>query len=160
MSLILGIDPGLEGALVLLDTRSGVVLDGLDMPTSGEKTKRRVEGSLLADIIRRWRPDCAAIEAVGAMPGQGVSSSFRFGMAYGAVIGVVSALGVATTFYAPASWMKPMGLKGDDKEGHRQMALALYPQASRWLARRKDHNRADALLLARHHAIKTGRIAG
>ena len=81
------------------------------------------------------------------MPGQGVASMFNFGMGYGIIQGVVSALGIPYELVTPQSWKKRAGLIGKDKDNARTMAQQLYPDAP--LGRKKDIGRADALLIAR-----------
>jgi crossover junction endodeoxyribonuclease RuvC len=110
--IIAGIDPGLSGAVALLDGGTGTVVDIFDMPTlelkRGGKTKREIDPHALAAALGRDRIGHAFIEAVGAMPGQGVASMFAFGKAFGIAIGVVSTLGIPSTLVAPMTWKKAM----------------------------------------------------
>ena len=91
----------------------------------------------------------ACLEAVGARPGQGVSSVFSFGHSFGTISGVLAALKVPMELITPGRWKKAFQLVGTEKEASRALAIQLYPQAAEWLARKKDHGRAEALWLAR-----------
>ncbi len=145
---ILGIDPGLSGAICFLD--SGTV-ETFDMPTfetikSGRK-RREVNAAELARIIADRNPDKAIIELVGAMPGQGVSSMFNFGRSFGAVEGVIAALQIPVTKVRPAKWKRDMGLSKDKGESRRR-ASEIYPAASEQFKLVKHDGRAEAALLA------------
>lgn len=163
--LILGIDPGLSGALALYNTATGsLVID--DMPTfsltRGGKAKRDVNVSELARIIDSGRPARAFLERVGAMPGQGVSSVFKFGEAFGIVRGCLAF--VPTELVAPTVWRKAVGIKtGAGKDTSRARATALFPRYANQFARVKDDGRAEAALIAYygglHVAAEAGRAA-
>jgi crossover junction endodeoxyribonuclease RuvC len=154
MSRILGIDPGASGALVCLCTKTGV-LDVFDMPTvqikRGTRLVRQVNAALLVDIIKEAKPDRAFVEAVHAMPGQGVSSMFAFGRALGVIEGALAGLNISQTLVPPAEWTKHMRVKGG-KDGARNRAIELYPIHSNLFARVKDDGRADAALIATYGA--------
>jgi crossover junction endodeoxyribonuclease RuvC len=143
--LILGIDPGVTGAWAIIDHRGNLVLVG-DLPVAGEGARRMVAGAVLADIIKHHRPDRAVVERVGAMPGQGVASMFKFGQAVGTVVGVLAALAVPTLYVAPAVWKRHHNLPAD-KESARQRALELWPARASDFARKLDHGRAEASLI-------------
>lgn len=151
---ILAIDPGITGAIALLESGHFVAVS--DMPTisrSKSSKKQMVNGAELARIVREWAPDAAIVELVNAMPsignkrGMGTASSFNFGESAGVVRGVLATLGIETHFVTPQSWKKRAGLRGSDKEGSRMKAVTLWPEAP--LARKKDQGRAEALLIAR-----------
>ncbi|NCC40357.1 MAG: hypothetical protein EOM21_13045 [Gammaproteobacteria bacterium] len=149
--VVIGIDPGLSGAIVCVRPRE--VLACLDMPIeTGTANRRRISAPvlvhLLTQIVQEHRVTTVALERVAAMPGQGVSSMFSFGRSLGVVEGVVAALGLELSYYSPASWKRRYGLTGRAKEASRTRALELYPAAAEWLERKKDHGRADAILLA------------
>ncbi len=149
--MIVGIDPGLDGAIAFLKDSLELVL-AEDMPTyAGTGTRREVNESELAKILKRAYSsgghDAVYLERVSAMPGQGVSSMFSFGCSYGIVRGVLSALEFPYELVTPQSWKKRAGLIGRDKDAARSMAQQLYPTAP--LARKKDIGRADAILIAR-----------
>lgn len=142
---LFAIDPGLGGAWsVVVDGRP--VLCG-DMPTTGEGTRRRVAPNILATIMRGELTALCVVEQVGAMPKQGVASTFRFGMAYGAALAVPAVLGVPVELVVPAVWKRHYGLLGRDKEASRQRAIDLCPWLSGSLERRRDEGRAEAVLI-------------
>ncbi|MDA8110245.1 MAG: crossover junction endodeoxyribonuclease [Betaproteobacteria bacterium] len=152
--LLIGVDPGLSGALAALD-RNG--LRGVaDMPTMAAgkgtgKVKAQVNPAALAELLREWCDPqdavLAVLERVGAMPGQGVASVFSLGDSFGCLRGVLAAKRIPVHVVAPGVWKKAYSL-GSHKEQARARAIELYPQAS--LARKRDHGRAEAILLARY----------
>jgi len=144
---ILGIDPGLSGALAFYFTDAPDRVITLDMPIADGN----VSGSLIANEIRTHAPCIAVIESVGAMPGQGVSSMFNFGKSFGSAIGAVSALNIPIQFVSPAKWKRHYGLSSD-KEECRARALNLFPACAANFARKKDHGRAEAALIAKYGA--------
>jgi crossover junction endodeoxyribonuclease RuvC len=146
---IIGIDPGMDGALAVVDADGH--LEALeDMPTVATRQgKRQVNIPELAHLLRHHGRDATVkLEQVGARPGQGVTSMFNFGMGYGAVQGVIQTLGLPMTLVTPTAWKRAAGIQGTDKDYARTRALQLYPDAD--LARKKDIGRADALLIARY----------
>src|SRR5262249_60843507 len=94
----------------------------------------------------------AFIERAQAMPKQGASSGFKYGRATGAIEAVLVCCEIPMTIVEPTAWKKHHGLRGGDKEGGRQRALQLFPAAHGWLARKMDHGRAEAALLALYGA--------
>lgn len=153
--IILGIDPGLNGGLALVRrTSAGAVelIDAIDVPTTGEAAKRRVDVASALKFIRSpgRTPDHAFIERAQAMPDQGSSSGFIYGRAVGALEACVEGLLIPFTIIESSAWKKAHGLIKTEKEDSRQRAMQCFP-ASRGgcLARKKDHNRAEALLIAR-----------
>lgn len=159
--VILGIDPGLTGACAIYRMHSDVV-DFLDMPVIGEGSKSRVNINELAIWIRRHSPTAACLELVHAMPSipgangerrsMGAASAFKFGDTVGSIRTTVILCGIPIHFATPQSWKKHFQLKGSDKENSRLAALNLFPAISSQLARKKDHARAEALLIARYYA--------
>jgi crossover junction endodeoxyribonuclease RuvC len=143
---ILGIDPGISGAVAFYFPAMPDKIAVDDMPTAAGD----VDPATLAQRISQMRPDLAIIERVHSMPRQGVSSTFRFGSSFGCAIGVVAALGVPTHFVSPGRWKRHYAI-GSDKEQARALALRLWP-ASIHFGRKRDHNRAEAALLARYGA--------
>jgi crossover junction endodeoxyribonuclease RuvC len=131
--IIAGIDPGLSGAVALLDAESGSVIDCLDMPVHelrrGGKMKRELDAHSLAAALGRDRIGHAFVELVGAMPGQGVSSVFAFGKSFGVVIGVPAALGVPFTLVAPVVWKRALSVPAA-KDGARARASQLLPASA------------------------------
>ena len=140
--MILGIDPGLSGGLGIYD---GQIMFVADLPTFGTGTQRAVDCSALADIVRARGVTQAFVEAVHAMPKQGVSSSFQFGEALGAVRGVLGALSIPIHLVSPSRWKKTLGLTAD-KELCRRRAIELWPQLAGDLKRKADHNRVGLLI--------------
>ena len=146
---ILGIDPGLSGALVLLGDEP---LEWMTMPTYQVGKNNRVNGAALA----RWLKDLlifnqftARMELVGAMPGQGVTSMFSFGHSCGTVMGVLSALEIPVTLVTPQAWKKAAGLQGTDKDASRSKAINLWPKWNVLDTKARGQAYADAALIAR-----------
>lgn len=155
--LIIGVDPGCSGCIVLLD--GGKYVAHLEMPTYKVGTKSRVNGAAIAGWIKDQYKALpyhhtvmfhAFIEQVGAMPKQGTASMFTFGHAVGTVEGVLAGAGVSTTRITPQAWKKTAGLVGSDKDAARSRAIMLYPHLRALDAIGKGQALADALLIARH----------
>lgn len=148
--MIVGIDPGCSGALVVLGN-AGEVLGMLNMPTLKVGTKSRVNGAAVAAWLReQGAVRHAYLEQVGAMPGQGVSSMFTFGHAAGVVEGVLQGLGIPYSLVTPQAWKKRAGLVGTDKDAARSRAIQLYPDLRVLDSKAKGQAVADAILIARH----------
>lgn len=149
---VVGIDPGSSGAIALIDKNSGRV-SVWDMPTKVIGTTRKrsvVDDAALALLLYREIPQVVtvAVERVNSMPREGVASAFSFGRAYGVALGVVRGLGMPMVEVEPQAWKKFHGLIKKDKEASRALAIERYPCAARGLSRKKDHGRAEALLIA------------
>lgn len=147
----IGIDPGISGALALL-TDDLKLLEVVDMPVMAQGKHHQVNAAELGKILERWRRKyegnlTAYLESVSAMPGQGVSSMFGFGVSYGIVQGVLGTLQIPVIMITPGVWKRRAGLIGKEKDMARTLAIRLYPEAS--LARKLDCGRADAILIAR-----------
>ena len=144
--IVLGIDPGLSGGLCCFDEN---VIEAIDIPTHGEGPKRRVDALSVRRFIKSWQPDMAFIERSGAMPGQGVSSMFRYGRAVGALEAAVACSEIPLTIVEPSVWKRALGLPGgaENKEASRQRAILLRPMFSHLFARKMDHGRAEAFLI-------------
>lgn len=145
--VIMGIDPGLSGAIAFYfqNELSRVAVE--DMPV----VDGAISSALLADKIVNYGPTVAIIESVSAMPGQGVVSMFSFGRAFGQAIGVIGALSIPLHFVTPRKWKTHFKL-GADKEECRAMALYRFPHCAQSFARKKDHGRAEAALIALYGA--------
>lgn len=156
MPRFLGCDPGLSGGLAVIDDGGNRprLLAVIDIPTIGEAAKRRVDVLGVMRFLQRWEPDQAAIERAGAMPKQGVASTFNYGRAVGALEACLTGSQIPLTIIEPRAWKAALGLLGQDKEGSRQRALALYPEGHAALARKKDHNRSEAILIAHFGAMQ------
>ncbi len=141
-SPLLGIDPGISGAWGLIWPDGGTTAGDLPI-VAGD-----VDAAGFATFVRSVAPFAAVVEAVHSMPKQGVASTFRFGRAHGAVLGVLAALLVPTHLVAPITWKRHFRL-GSDKDASRGLARRLWPACDA-LERKKDHGRAESLLLARY----------
>lgn len=155
---ILGIDPGLSGALALYDPTDGA-LEVVDMPTLQLK-KRVVDEYALARIIDNWSSRIREVwlEQVGTRPGEGAVGAFSFGRGYGLIRGVCAANFLTIIDVTPATWKGAMKVRGD-KDASRAAASALFPRQSGLFARVKDDGRAEAVLIARHGARQNERAA-
>jgi len=155
--IIFGIDPGVSGAISVLENKK--IIEVLDMPTmiDGKKNKRQVNGPLLVNIIKKQinnnlnREFALIVEHVNAMPGQGVTSMFNFGQSFGVIKGVCAALGLPIYFVRPSKWKKHFDLLKTNKDASRTKTVELYPDVSDQITRKKDSNRADAILIARYY---------
>ena len=149
MSCILGVDPGFGGALAFL--HSFGKLEVHDMPVveieRNGKRKRTIDAAAVAAMIRAHRPTHAVVERVGAMPGQGVASTFAFGRGVGQIEGVITALAVPMDYVAPRVWQAALRVpKG--KDGSRLRASELLPAYAGEWRRKRDDGRAEAALIA------------
>ena len=152
--LIIGIDPGISGSICFFE--DGNILDVVEMPTmaEGKKNKRQVNGAQIFNEISK-RVDKAemqnvrvVIEQVSAMPGQGVTSMFNFGQSFGILKGICSAMQLPMYFIRPAKWKKYFGLIKSEKDASRTKAIEMFPYFSSQLSKKKDSNKADAMLIA------------
>lgn len=150
--LVLGIDPGQTGAVAVYDgERIEAVFDMPTMPRlhgKGNQVDPYALTTVLIDL-RAGRRASAIIEAVSAMPGQGVSSTFHFGESLGVVLGVLGALQVPVRMVTPARWKRAAGILGRDKDAARTLAIQHHPEVADQLTRKKDIGRADAVCIAR-----------
>ena len=152
--LIIGIDPGISGSICFLD--NGKILDVIDMPimTDGKKNKKQINGSqVYNEIIERIKQFeknqiRVVIEHVSAMPGQGVTSMFNFGQSFGILKGICTAMQLPMYFVRPAKWKKYFNLLNSEKDASRTRAIEIFPYFSSQLSRKKDSNKADAILIA------------
>ena len=148
--IIIGIDPGLSGAVVFLNTATHD-LDIYDMPTvevtRNGKKKRELSAQLLSNILSGHKVTAAYLERVNAMAGQGVSSVFSFGRSSGIVEGILAAFDIPTTLVTPQAWQKAMEVRAG-KDGSRERAMQLFPAHAGMFARVKDDGRSDAALIA------------
>ena len=151
MIMRLGIDPGLDGALAFYEVRNAEPLVIVDMPTvtvtRNNREKRELSAPAFANLIAGKGLRYVAIERVGAMPGQGVSSVFSFGRSAGIIEGVLAAYEVPYWFVLPRVWQKAVDVRGG-KDGSRERAMQLFPRNAAEFARKKDDGRADAALIA------------
>ena len=152
--LIIGIDPGLSGSICFM--KEGKILDVIEMPTmnDGKKNKKQVNGSQIYNEILKKVNEIknsevrVVIEQVSAMPGQGVTSMFNFGQSFGILKGICSAMQLPVYFIRPARWKKYFNLINSEKDASRTKAIEIFPYYSAQLSRKKDSNKADAILIA------------
>jgi len=150
--IIFGIDPGVSGAISVLENKK--VIEVFDMPTmiDGKKNKKQVNGSQVTNIIKERLNDdkeiIVVVEHVNAMPGQGVTSMFNFGQSFGVLKGICSAMQLSMYFVRPAKWKKYFNLINSEKDASRTKAIQIFPYISAQLSRKKDANKADAILIA------------
>ena len=152
--LVIGIDPGISGSICFFE--NGKILDVLEMPTmtDGKKNKRQVNGSQIYNEISKRITTIekqsirVVIEQVSAMPGQGVTSMFNFGQSFGILKGICSAMQLSMYFIRPTKWKKYFGLINSEKDASRTKAIEMFPYFSSQLSKKKDSNKADAILIA------------
>ena len=153
---IIGIDPGLSGAIAVLENNK--VLNMFDMPvmSEGKKNKRQLNSALLVALIKEnienSKEVSVVVEQVNAMPGQGVTSMFNFGQTFGAIKGVCAALQLPIFFVRPSKWKKHFELIKASKDSSRTKTIEMYPHLSNQLSKKKDVNKSDAILIARYYS--------
>ena len=152
--IIIGIDPGISGSICFFE--DGKVTDIVEMPNmaDGKKNKRQVNGAQIyneiSSRIKNFNKEDikVVIEQVSAMPGQGVTSMFNFGQSFGVLKGICSAMQLSTYFIRPSKWKKYFNLINSEKDASRTKAIQIFPYISSQLSKKKDANKADAMLLA------------
>ena len=155
---ILGIDPGINGGIAIIEIVDvPTVIDAIDIPTIGTGAKERVDVLAIQKWIEQHRPALAFIERAQAMPKQGASSGFKYGKATGALESTIALSGIPVEIVEPSVWKRALRLPGKDKEAARQRALELFPHAHALLARKRDHGRAEAALVALN-GIRSSRL--
>ncbi len=152
---IIGIDPGLSGAIAVMHDKK--VMNMYDMPVmaEGKKNKRQLNSSQLVNIIKENihedEETIVVVEQVNAMPGQGVTSMFNFGQTFGAIKGVCAALKLPIFFVRPSKWKKHFELINSSKDASRTKVIEMYPTLSCQLAKKRDVNKSDAILIAKFY---------
>ena len=152
--LIIGIDPGISGSICFF--QDGKIIDVVEMPTmtEGKKNKKQVNGSQIFNEISTRikgldnKDIKVVVEQVSAMPGQGVTSMFNFGQSFGILKGICSAMQLPIYFVRPAKWKKYFNLINSEKDASRTRAIEIFPYFSGQLSKKKDSNKADAILIA------------
>ncbi len=150
---IFGIDPGLSGAIAVLENE--VVLDIIDLPvmSEGKKNKRQLNSAQLSQYmsknVENIHKTSVVVEQVNAMPGQGVTSMFNFGQTFGAIKGISATLKLPIFFVRPAKWKKHFDLINSSKDASRTKAIEIYPSLAEKLSKKKDVNKSDAILIGR-----------
>ena len=121
-----------------------------------KKNKRQLNSAQLVSLIRENinsnEDITVVVEQVNAMPGQGVTSMFNFGQTFGAIKGVCAALELPVFFVRPSKWTKHFELINSSKDSSRTKAIEMYPALSNQLAKKKDVNKSDAILIARFYS--------
>ena len=154
---IIGIDHGISGAICFFE--DGKIIDVIEMPSmsEGKKNKKQVNGNQLFNEIKsrisviKDGHVCAVVEHVTAMPGQGVTSMFNFGQSFGVIKGICSAMQLPIHFVRPTKWKKYFNLINTSKDASRSRAIEIFPKISDKLKRKKDSNKADAILIASYY---------
>ena len=154
--LIIGIDPGITGAICFFE--DGELKDVIDMPTmaSGNKNKKQINGSQIFNEIslrtKNYKSENinVVVEQVSAMPGQGVTSMFNFGQSFGVIKGICSAMELPIFYVRPIKWKKYFNLINSEKDASRTKAIEMFPKISHKLSKKKDNNKADAILIAQY----------
>ena len=152
--LVIGIDPGISGSICFFT--DGKIIDVVEMPimTDGKKNKKQVNGAQIFNEISLRIKSLnknevkVVIEHVSAMPGQGVTSMFNFGQSFGILKGICSAMQLPMYFVRPAKWKKYFNLINSEKDASRTRAIEIFPYFSINLSKKKDANKADAMLIA------------
>ncbi len=152
--LIIGIDPGITGSICFFE--EGKIIDVVEMPNmaEGKKNKRQVNGAQIYHEISKRIKNIekkdikVVIEQVAAMPGQGVTSMFNFGQSFGVLKGICAAMQIPMYFVRPAKWKKYFNLINSEKDASRTKAIEIFPHFSTQLSRKKDSNKADAILIS------------
>ena len=150
--IIIGIDPGINGAISIVENKK--ILEVYDTPTmiDGKKNKRQINSAQVTNIIKErlnvGKEVVVVVEHVNAMPGQGVTSMFNFGQSFGVIKGICAALSLPIHFVRPTKWKKYFNLIKTNKDASRTKVIETYPEISSKLHRKKDSNRADAILIA------------
>ena len=152
--LIIGIDPGISGSICFFE--DGTIIDVIEMPTmtEGKKNKKQVNGSQIYNEISKRISKFenheirVIIEQVSAMPGQGVTSMFNFGQSFGILKGICSSMQLPMYFVRPAKWKKYFNLLNSQKDASRTKAIEIFPYFSHKLSKKKDSNKADAILIS------------
>ena len=150
--IIIGIDPGITGAISILENSKVIEVHETPTMIDGKKNKRQVNGAQITNIIKKWlnkdKEVIVVLEHVNAMPGQGVTSMFNFGQSIGVIKGICSALSLPIYFVRPTKWKKYFNLIKTNKDASRTKVIEVFPEISGQLSRKKDSNKADAILIA------------
>ena len=153
---IIGIDPGLSGAIAIFENNKVISIFDMPVMSEGKKNKRQINSaqlvSILKDNIQVEDEVCVVVEQVNAMPGQGVTSMFNFGQSFGAIKGVCAALNLPIFFVRPSKWKKHFELINSSKDSSRTKVIEMYPSLSSQLSKKKDANKSDAILIARFYS--------
>ena len=150
---IIGIDPGLSGAIAVLENNQVLNIFEIPVMSEGKKNKKQLNSALLVNLLKeninKEEEVAVVVEQVNAMPGQGVTSMFNFVQTFGALKGICAALELPIFFVRPSKWKKHFELINSSKDASRTKAIEMYPKLSNQLSKKKDVNKSDAILIAR-----------
>ena len=153
---IIGIDPGLSGAIAILENNQVINIFEIPVMSEGKKNKRQLNSALLVSLLKEninnSEEVAVVVEQVNAMPGQGVTSMFNFGQTFGAIKGICAALDLPIFFVRPSKWKKHFELINSSKDASRTKVIEMYPYLSDQLSKKKDVNKSDAILIARFYS--------
>ena len=153
---IIGIDPGLSGAIAVVQNNKVLAIYDMPVMTEGKKNKKQLNSAQLVNIIRENTENedeiAVVVEQVNAMPGQGVTSMFNFGQTFGAIKGICAALKLPIFFVRPSKWKKHFELINSSKDSSRTKVIEMYPSLANQLSKKKDVNKSDAILIARFYS--------
>ena len=152
--LIIGIDPGISGSLCFFN--DGKIIDLVEMPSmaEGKKNKKQVNSAQIYNEISlrikgiEKKDIKVVIDQESAMPGQVVTSMFNLGLSFGVLKGICSAMQLPMYFVRPAKWKKYFNLINSEKDASRTKPIQIFPYISEKLSKKKDSNKADAILIA------------
>ena len=151
--ILIGIDPGLSGAIAILEDKKVLNLHEMPVMAEGKKNKKQLNSAQLVNLIKEYANDsdevAVIVEQVNAMPGQGVTSMFNFGQTFGAIKGICAALKLPIFFVRPSKWKKHFELINSSKDSSRTKTIEMYPTLSNQLSKKKDVNKSDAILIGR-----------
>jgi len=153
---VLGVDPGAQGGLAII--HDGRLVKGTRMPIVKVRGKAMVD----ARAVVEWWGDCltpfdvAVVEAVHAMPRQGVSSSFQFGRMLGGIEALVHSVGKPVHYVTPASWKKSMGLSSEKQQSIDAAKIRFGSAADELLRHKADDGISEAALIAAFWRGKSG----
>ena len=138
---IIGIDPGLNGAIAILENNKVKKIFEMPVMSEGKKNKRQLNSAQLVNLLKSNiesnEETVIVVEQVNAMPGQGVTSMFNFGQTFGAIKGICAALSLPIFFVRPAKWKKHFELINSSKDASRTKAIEMYPSISNQLSKKK-----------------------
>tara|TARA_Y100001958_G_C20913634_1_gene330756 strand:- start:35 stop:526 length:492 start_codon:yes stop_codon:yes gene_type:complete len=153
---IIGIDPGLSGAIAVVQNNKVLAIYDMPVMAEGKKNKKQLNSAQLVNIIKENTENddeiVVVVEQVNAMPGQGVTSMFNFGQTFGAIKGICAALELPIFFIRPSKWKKHFELINSSKDSSRTKVIEMYPSLANQLSKKKDVNKSDAILIARFYS--------
>jgi crossover junction endodeoxyribonuclease RuvC len=159
MTLILGIDPGLSGAIAVLNA-DGSLLAIHDMPTlaDGAKGRLALNAPLVSAIVSQTCARQAFCELIGPRPTDGVAGAFGFGRSRGIIEGTLAAVGIPVEMIAPPTWKRRFNIAAgkENKDSARSVAIARWPAQAALFARKSNIDRAEAALIGLCGVLRAG----